>query len=464
MHHYGIIALLPALVVIVLAIFTKLSLEPLIIGCLVGFAIVAPYEGMADIASYVMSIFSLFADSIQHSVKNESYQYVAIVCFLYGALIELVVKSGGIKSFSHYIIRRTQSRKRVLLISYLLGSILFIDDYLSALMNGSAMRKVTDQLKVSREMLAFVVSSTAIPICIIVPVSTWTIFLSKLLEDNHLALPHQGLQAYLQVIPFVLYGWVQYLLVPLVILGVIPLFGAMKKAQQRAQLTGQTIPDASENFTTHSEAFNAHNNNGVWTLLLPIALSITLTVVFDFDALKGVLTTLFVVAIIFIIKKVCRFQQVTVAFIEGAKTMLYGLILLLLSFVLKDVGDQMGLTQFVIEAIAQHIARQYLPLCIFLALGVVAFATGNSFGLYAIAIPMVLPVAQTLAVNPYLCVGAVVSAGAFGAHACFYSDGTIMAAYGTECNSYAHAITQLPYALISFCLSVAFYLIMGYIY
>ncbi len=462
-HSFGLLTLIPAVVVIVLALFTKLAIESLIVGVLIGFGFIAPFEGWFQLHTYLLNVFSLFTDAIQNNIKNESYQYVALVCFLYGALIELVVKSGGMISFEKMVLKKTNSPKKILLTSWVFGTLLFIDDYLSALMNGTTMRNITDKFKISRELLAFVVSSTAISICIIVPVSTWTIFLGKILEDAHFAPPTRGLYEYIKVIPFAFYGWIQFLLVPLVIMRVIPIFGTMKKAQDRSLHTGQTIPKNSESFQMQSTLFNETANNKIWTLFMPIFLSIAFTIFFKFDALKGVLMSLFITSVVYAITKVCRFNQIAIAFVDGSKSMLYGLVLLLLSFTLKDVGDQMGLTKFVIDGISTSIPREYLPALMFICLGLIAFATGNSFGLYAIAIPMVLPLAQLLGINPHLCIGVVVSAGAFGAHACFYSDGTIMAAYGTACNSFAHALSQLPYASISFIISLILYLVMGFI-
>jgi Na+/H+ antiporter NhaC len=116
--------------------------------------------------------------------------------------------------------------------------------------------------------------------------------------------------------------------------------------------------------------------------------------------------------------------------------MTFALILLVMSYILKNLGDDMGLTTYVIQSVQPYVSRAFLPLAIFVSLGLIAFTTGNSWGLYAIAIPMAIPLAQSMHANIWLCLGSVISAGAFGAHACFYSDATILAASGTECNNY----------------------------
>jgi Na+/H+ antiporter NhaC len=251
-------------------------------------------------------------------------------------------------------------------------------------------------------------------------------------------------------------------MVPLVALGIVPIIGKMKKANLRAETTGQLIPDNSEEFKMEVEVFDEKKPSSIWYLILPIAVLISATVYFDLDALKGVIIALLFTIAFYAIKKVAAFKDLSTSSIEGMKSMLFALVLLLLSYLLKNLGDEMGLTQYIIDVVSPNVSRQMLPLAIFLSLGLVAFTTGNSWGLYAIAIPLVIPLAHALGCNVRLCIGAVVSAGAFGAHACFYSDATILAAQGAECNNYEHGITQLPFALISFTLSCFAYVGMGY--
>jgi len=338
-----------------------------------------------------------------------------------------------------------------------------VDDYLNALTSGTTMKKITDHYKISREMLAFVVSSTAVPICVIVPISTWVIFVGKLLEDSKLVPVGKGISNYLHIIPFISYGWIQYLLVPLVIFGIMPIIGKMKKANHRASTTGQLIPDNSEEFKMEVEVFDEKKQSSIWYLVLPISVLISATVFFNLDALKGVIVALIFTIAYYALKKVAPFKELSTSSIEGMKSMLFALVLLLLSYLLKNLGDEMGLTQYIIDVVSPNVSREMLPLAIFISLGLVAFTTGNSWGLYAIAIPLVIPLAAALHCNVWLCIGAVVSAGAFGAHACFYSDATILAAQGAECNNYEHGITQLPFALISFTLSCLAYIVMGYV-
>jgi len=455
--YYGWLSLIPPLVVVAIALYTKLSLEPLIIGVLTGYIII-------DIKSPETDFFNATIDSFYAVLQDELMVWVIMVCCLYGAIINLMIRSGGVLKFGNTMLQRVNTKRKALITTWLFGTFLFVDDYLNALTSGTTMKKITDHYKIPREMLAFLVSSTAVTICVILPISTWVIFIAQLLEDNAIVGEGEGIRAYLNVIPFITYGWVQYLVVPLVAFGVIPIIGKMKDAFLRAESTGVLIPENSEEFKLEVEVFDAKKQSSIWYLLLPMLVLIASTILLDMDALKGVIVALVFTIIYYGLKKVAPFKVLSESSIEGMKSMLYALVLLVLSYVLKNLGDDMGLTQYVIDAVDGAVSRAFLPLVIFLTLGVIAFATGNSWGLYAIAIPMVIPLAAALDCNLWLCIGAVVSAGAFGAHACFYSDATILASQGAECNNYAHGITQLPYALISFTISCIVYILLGFIF
>ncbi|MFN0274425.1 MAG: Na+/H+ antiporter NhaC family protein [Chitinophagales bacterium] len=452
--YYGWLSLIPPLIVIVIALLTRLSLEPLIIGIVAGYIII-------DIKSST-NFFTATIDSFTVTLQDDLMVWVIMVCCLYGALINLMIRSGGVLAFGNKMLRYADTKKKSLLTTWIFGTFLFVDDYLNALTTGTTMKKVTDHFNIPREMLAYVVSSTAVPICVIVPISTWVIFIGQLLEDNQLVGEGEGITAYLNIIPYISYGYIQFLLVPLTILGVIPIIGKMKTALKRAETTNQVIPDNSEEFKLDVQVFDDKKKSNILFLILPLLVLIGGTILMDLDALKGIIVALVFTIIYYSLFKVASVKTLSASTIEGMKSMLYALVLLVLSYVLKNLGDGMGLTQYVIDSVDGRVSKEFLPLIIFLTLGAIAFATGNSWGLYAIAIPLVIPLATALDCNMWLCIGAVVSAGAFGAHACFFSDATILASQGAECNNYEHGITQLPYALISFTLSCVIYVILGY--
>ncbi|PWJ42411.1 transporter (NhaC family) [Sediminitomix flava] len=450
-EHMGYWSLLPTIVVIILAIYSKKTFESLLLGAIVGFVLLKQEL-----------FFKAFTSSLLGVMNDEVIGWVILVCGLFGSLIHLLVKSGGAMAFADYVSKYIKSKKGALVITWLLGLSIFIDDYLNALTVGSSMKKVTDKFKVSREMLAYIVDSTAAPVCVLVPFSTWAIYVSGLLETQGMAPQGEGLQAYLSAIPYFVYGWVAFLIVPLVAMGIIPAFGPMKKAEKRAQ-EGQLAPNNSEAISLSLSATNNDYPSNLLHFVLPIIVLITATIVFDTDALMGVITAISFTVIYYTVAKVMTVTSAMKEVFEGLKSMVYALGIIIMSFVLKDVNEALGLTQFIIDMVSPWMSKALLPAIAFTALALITFATGSFWGTYAISLPIMIPLSQSLGVDPWLSIGAVVSAGAFGSHACFYGDTTVLSSSASGCNNIAHVMTQLPYALLAGGISTLIYLILGFI-
>lgn len=452
---YGILCIIPPLVVIVLAIVFRTSFEPLLIGCLVGFGIIA-YRRHTN-------FFSDFIASFYKVMEDESSVWVILVCGLYGSLIGLMVRSGGILKFGEWALLRLRSKRQVLMGAWVLGLVIFLDDYLSALTVGLSMRKMTDAYKVPRSTLAYIVNTTAAPVCVIVPISTWTIFVAKLLETSNVAAKGTGLSTYWKMIPYISYGYISVLIIPLFIYGVLPWFGRMKKAQQLAVTTGRlTLQPFSTGSALDVSMMNPQKGAKVIYFLLPILVLLAATLYFDIDALKGVMIAVVFTFLYYMMIRVGSFRQLSETVFGGFNSMVFALAILMMSYLLKDVNDKMGLTQYVLHGVSPYVNRQLLPLLVFGSLSVIAVTTGSSWGLYAVSLPLVVPLAQHLGSNVLLNCGAVVSAGVFGSNACLYSDATVLTSQSTECNNLENGLTQLPYAFIAFALSCFVYLVLGY--
>ncbi|SDP53822.1 Na+/H+ antiporter NhaC family protein [Desulforhopalus singaporensis] len=465
MEHYGVISLIPALSVLVLALVTKRTLEALIGGTLVGFVIWKKDD-----------FFSGFSDAALKVMGDPTIGWIILVCGLFGSLIALLVKSGGALAFGSFIVRFVKSRRSALFATWILGLVIFIDDYLNALTVSSAMKKVTDRFKISREMLAYVVDSTAAPVCVLLPFSTWAIFVAGLLESTGASGQGEGLSLYVSTIPCMIYAWVAVLLVPLVSLGVIPNLGQMKKAELNA-LNGN--PDnLTESLQSGGLDQDLHFSDGevplsgdiaskalecpkLYNFLIPIAVLIFFTVYFDIDAFKGVLIATTVAIILFAVQKLMSLNELFDTCISGFTTMIPPLAIVVTSFMLKEVNDGLGLTNYIIETVKPFMGPALLPAVAFVSLSLVTFATGSFWGVYAVALPIVVPLAQSIGVSMPLAIGAVISAGAFGSHACFYGDATVLSATGSGCSPMAHALTQLPYAVLSAGLTTLFFIIAG---
>ncbi|WP_183572938.1 Na+/H+ antiporter NhaC family protein [Mucilaginibacter sp. X5P1] len=453
---YGAIALIPPAVVIILAIKQRTSFEPLLIGCLVGYAIIGYHEHT--------NFFTNFVNSFEKVMGNSDSVWVILVCGLYGSLIGLMVRSGGTFKFGEWALKRIKTEKGALMGAWGMGLFIFLDDYLSALTVGLSMRKITDAFKIPREKLAYIVNTTAPPWCVVVPISTWTIFIGNILETSHVAPKGQGLSTYWKMIPYVCYGYVSVLIIPLFIYGVLPWFGKLKQADIRAQETGQlTASEFNDTATMDITAMNPAKSSKIIYFLLPIVVLLAATIFFDIDALKGVMVAVAFTFVYYLVIKVGTFRQLSETLFGGFNSMIYALAILMMSYVLKDVNDKMGLTQYVLHSASPYLNKEFLPVIIFASLSIISVTTGSSWGLYAIAIPLVVPLAQHFGSNVLLNCGAVISAGVFGANACLYSDATVLTAQSTECNNLDHGLSQLPYALIAFSISALVYVLLGYV-
>lgn len=453
---YGAIALIPPAVVIILAIKQKTSFEPLLIGSLIGYAIIGYYTKT--------NFFTNFVDSFKTVMGKDDSVWVILVCGLYGSLIGLMVRSGGTLKFGEWALKYIKTQRGALMGAWFLGLFIFLDDYLSALTVGISMRKITDAFKIPREKLAYIVNTTAPPWSVIAPISTWTIFIGNILETSHVAKKGEGLLTYWKMIPYATYGYVSVLLIPLFIYGIFPWFGLIKKADKRVLETGKLTPnDYNETAPLDVSAMNPDKQPKMIYFLLPILVLLVATIFFDIDALKGVMVAVAFTFTYYMLIKLGTFKQLSETMFGGFNSMLYALAILMMTYVLKDVNDKMGLTQYVLHSASPYLNREFLPVIVFVSLSFISITTGSSWGLYAIAIPLVVPLAQHFHSSVLLNCGAVVSAGVFGANACLYSDATVLTGQSTEITNLEHGLSQLPYAAIAFAFSAVIYTIMGFV-
>ena len=376
-------------------------------------------------------------------LADESTAWVLLVCGLYGSFIALLVKGGGAYAFGEWLTPKLQSKRSSLLATWLLGLVIFLDDYLNSLTVGATMKSVTDRFKTSREMLAYVVDSTAAPMCLLIPISSWGVYFASLLEKNGVADSGQGIALFIESIPYMFYPLLAVVIVPLVIMGVIPLVGSMQVAEARAEETGDL--GVVEDTTL---AVEASENPRMSVFFLPIAALLFFTVVPSVDLLRGVILGIMVTLVQYGVLRIMPLTALFDTCVEGLKSMIPVLTMLLALFVFVEANNAIGLTDYVIAGIKPYMTATLLPVLIFISISAVAYTTGSNWGVIAIAMPVVFPLAEAFDVNTPLMVGALLSASCFGSHACFYSDSTILSAQGAGCKTYDHAISQLPYALI----------------
>ncbi|HCZ9273753.1 Na+/H+ antiporter NhaC family protein [Vibrio sp. Vb0937] len=447
---YGWMSLLPTALVLVFALTTHRTVEALFSGAIAGVLLLNPTEAVEQIVDISMSV-----------MMDETIAWIILVCGLMGGLIAILEKGGSILSFSDMLVTKVKSRKQSMLMTFALGILIFIDDYLNAIAISSSMKKVTDGYQISREKLSYLVDSTAAPICILVPISTWAIFFSSLLEANGVAEAGDGIKAYIEAIPYMAYGWVTLVIVLLVAMEKIPDLGAMKKAEKRAK-NGQVRPDGATDVDFGPDV-SAHTNPtmGLVNFLLPMIVLVAASWYFGIDLLAGVFVALIFTISFYGAQKLISMNDMFEAVYDGIKVMLLPLATVIGGFMLKSVNDSLGVTQYVIETVSPYLSASYFPAIIFMITGALVFATASSWGTFAVAMPIVLPLGEQLGVPLHLTVAALLSASAAGSHSCFFSDSTVLSAQGSGCTAMQHATTQFPYALIGIVATAIFFFIIG---
>ena len=453
MDDLGAISLIPTLVVFVLAVITHRPIESLISGSIVGLIIIHGEQFIGG-----------FAETSVRVMTDDDVAWVILVCGFMGSLIGILIRTGSTSAFTEVMARFVKSQRSALMATWVLGIFMFVDDYLNSLAVGAAMRKLTDKYKVSREKLAYVVDSTAAPISVIIPFSTWGVFFAGLIVANGIAPEGEGLTTYISAIPYMLYAWVAVLLVPLVICGVIPSLGAMKKAENRAQTTGETVPPNAAHIEQANESIQPLPDvkPRISMFVVPMLVLVLATLYFDKDFLVGIYITLGSTVIFIIAARIMSMHDTFDTIIDGFKTMIEPLGVLVAAFILKDVNDVLGLAGYVVSTMQPLLTPESLPTVIFVSMGLVSFMTGSNWGVFVIVLPIVTALTNNLGADMTLVIGATLSASTFGSHACFYSDATVLTAQASGCTAMQHALTQIPYALIAALITIAGFLMLAY--
>lgn len=450
---WGFKSLLPTLFVLAIALISRAPFESLLVGVIAGLIMINP-----------STVVTSLTDTMSTVMGNDTIIWIVLVCGLMGGLIVLLEKSGCLNSFSEWLKGRIKSRRQSLLTTFFIGLVVFIDDYLNCLAVSSSVKKVTDHYKVSREKLAYIIDSTAAPMCILVPVSTWAVFFSGLLEENDLATSGKGLSVYISAIPYMVYGWVALFVVFLVASGMLGNFGAMKKAEKRA-LNGQPLPDdyTGDSMEAAAPTYRKTSNFiGMLNFIVPMLILIGATIYYDIDLLKGVIVTLGITVAMYYLQGLLSLEDQMKGIFEGFKVMLYPLSTVIAGFMLKSVNDELGMTSYIVSVVAPMMTAELMPALVFVVMAAVVFGTASSWGSFIIAIPIVVPIALGVDANMALVIGALLSASSFGSHACFFSDSTVLAAQGAGCSPMSHALTQLPYVSIGAVISFIIFIVLGY--
>lgn len=451
-ESYGFYSLLPALLILFVAVITKKPLESIFAGIIAGLLLLDPSNIVSGLGDLSISV-----------VMNETIAWIVLVCGMMGGLINMLERGGSVLSFGQMLAKRIKTRRGTMLTTCTLGIMVFIDDYLNSLAVSASMKNLTDHYKISREKLAFLVDSTAAPVCILVPVSTWAVYFAALLEENGAAAEGKGMSLYIDSIPYMAYGWLALLVVFLVAAGFLGDFGAMKQAEKRAK-AGQPIPPGIlvDGFDT-SKMKKTSPLIGLMNFLLPMAVLVAASIYYDIDLLLGALVASMFTMVLYFWQRLLSFAQLVDSMLDGFKVMLHPIAVVCAGFMVKEINDQLAMTPYIIDSLTPYLSKEMLPALVFASMAAVVFATGSSWGVFVVSLPIVIPMAIAFDMSMPLTVGALLSASAFGSHACFFSDSTVLSSQGSGCTPMQHALTQIPYALIAAALAFASLLILGFV-
>lgn len=413
-------------------------------------------QGISFIPEYFNRMFE--------TAMSESYIWLVIVCGMMGSLIVLIEKSGGAMAFSRWIAKYIKTKKSALLVTLGLGGVVFTDDYLSVLSVGPSMSFITDEKKTSREMLSYVVHTMAPAPCVLIPISTWAVFVGSVLENNKIAPVGEGVKYFIKTIPYSFYAIFAILICLLVVLGVIPLFGKMKKAELRAENEGILAPPGSEKIAMSSaDKTDLPDNPKVYNLFIPLILLVASTIILDMDMFMGCVVTLIFCFFFFTLQRLMNVATYIDCIVEGFTSMTFLFVLVALSYSFTATITALGFPEYVVANATGFMTPQLMPFILFLVFGATEFMTGTNWDLYMLTLPIVVPLTQALGCDPYLSVAAIISAGCWGSHVCVASDATVCTSAACGCDNYEHATSQMPYAFIAFGLSAVAYLVAGFI-
>ena len=448
---FGILSVIPAAFLIIFIFKTKRIVEGLTLAVI-----------LCCIMVYKFDFLVAFSEIATETMMDGDIAFLIIVCGLMGSLVAVIEKNGGGFAFGNLVVSKAKSEKTSLLGTALCSALFSMDDYLSALTSGIAMTPVTDRYKVPREMTAYVIDTTAAPVSVLNPISTWAVFIGGLMVANGLADEGQQIATYVKTLPYNFYAILTLIVMLLVVLGVIPKFGPMKAAYDRVAAGGPLAPPGSEKIDIRAgEEIIIPKNPKLRNFFVPIIILVVGTCYFNFDMQMGVLLAIFL-GFVFFVAQGMDPEEYAEAVIKGLKNMLLPILLMILAFCFAEASERVGFISYIIHIAVENISLQLLPVTVFVIFAATEFIMGINWGMYIIAIPIVAPITLALGGDIGVTIGAVAAAGVWGSHCCFYSDATILTSASTGCDNFRHAITQIPFGLIAGVLSVIGYLILGF--
>jgi len=467
-ESYPWLSVIPPLLAIILAIYTRHVYLSLFGGIAVGTTVLAggdPLKGIADALEACVLVF-----------KDPGNTRVIAFSVLVGSLIALLQRSGGIEGFTTLVTEKgiIRGKRSVELTAFIIGVVIFIESSITCLVSGTIARPLTDKYRISREKLAYICDSTSAPICALIPLNAWGAYVITLLAKEGLS---NTTSLFLSSIFLNFYALTALMLLLLVILLQFD-FGPMRKAEHRAQLTGKVLregaqPAIAEEIThitpksgTLPRAVNMLLPIGIMIIMIFAGLYITgngnlINGSGSTSVLWAVCAAIFSAAVLYKSQNLMNVDEIVALFLKGAGGLMGLGVLMMMAFAIGAICRELQTGVYVAEVTKGLLRPQVLPAVIFIITGFIAFSTGTSFGTWGIMFPIAIPIASAMGVYLPPVIGALLSGGVFGDHCSPISDTTIISSMASASDHIDHVRTQLPYALLAGTVSIVLFLIIG---
>lgn len=476
-------SLFPPVIAIGLALITKEVYSSLFVGILSGGIIYAVASG----TGFEGTFKAVVQDGLITNLSNAYNVGILVFLVVLGIIVVLMNKAGGSRAYGEWAAAHIKSRRGVALSTFFLGVLIFVDDYFNCLTVGSVMRPITDKHNISRSKLAYLIDSTAAPICIIAPISSWAAAVSGTVEGVN------GISLFINTIPYNLYAFLTILMVIFISVSDTD-YGPMKIHEDNAK-NGDIY--TTRNNVYEQDAQPVTERGRVIDLILPVAVLIVFCVVgmiytggffsgTDFvtafancDAAYGLslgsISALIVIIAYYMLRRVLKFNECMDSIAAGFKQMVPAILILTFAWTLKTMTNHLEAGAFVSGVVQSATALSVLlPVILFVVAVGLAFATGTSWGTFGILIPIVTSVFEAELANVsqtgeipsmvIICISACLAGAVCGDHCSPISDTTIMASTGAQCDHVNHVSTQLPYALTVAAVCVVGYLLSGFVH
>ena len=471
-------ALVPPIVAIGLALITKEAYSSLFIGILVGALFRCNFAPVATLDTIVN-------DGLVSAIEGNAGIFLFLV--LLGIIVALVNASGGSAAFGRWAQRNIRTRVGASLATFVLGILIFIDDYFNCLTVGSVMRPVTDGHRISRPKLAYLIDATAAPVCMIAPVSSWAAAVSGVAADLDTGV--SGIELFIQAIPYNFYSLLTFVFI--ISLAVMRFdYGPMQLCEQNAREKGELAA------VQGSDGEEGNPKGRVIDLIIPVVILFVLCTVgmiyvggfFGVDAWGGTenagsfigafgntdafiglpwggIVALVLIVAYVVARRVLTFKEAMACVPKGFVAMVPPITILTLAVSLKNMTNLLGADVFVQNAMegASQGLYSLLPAVIFIVACLLAFASGTSWGTFGILIPIVVSVFDPSSTLLTIGISACLAGAVCGDHCSPISDTTIMASAGAQCDHVTHVSTQLPYAITVAAVSFVTFIIAGFV-